>query len=74
MNNIYLSMDQLNKVNNVIKSYHTSKFSRISPRTILQSQTNLLFFDMKITQETQINVIYEVLEINCKIGDMITSV
>jgi len=72
MKTITLSVSQINQVNSTIQSYHTSKFTRLSPMSIAKSQTNLIFDDMKITQNNQILAILDTLDIVTEIGDCIT--
>jgi len=72
MKSINLSVSQINQVNSTIQSYHTSKLSRLSPMSITKSQTNLIFDDMKITQDTQVLAILDTLDIVTEIGDCIT--
>ena len=72
MKTITLSVSQINQVNSTIQSYHTSKFTRLSPMSITKSQTNLIFDDMKITQDTQVLAILDTLDIVTEIGDCIT--
>lgn len=69
---INLSTKQLNQVNTLIKQWQQSSLNRLSPNGIEKAQTDLLFFDMIITQDTQVQAIEEVLQIKSNIGDMIT--
>jgi len=69
---IQLTMKQLNAVNERIKQWQLSSLSRLSPGNIEKAQTNLLFFNMVITQEMQCQVIEDILQIESNIGDRIT--